>query len=290
MHSASASARASSSAKRQTPRQPGRRGPGLWLGLVAASALLSATALAQLPKPVRSPTAHALPRYAGYVRGWHLETEGKTAPVDRSGRPLLVLYSINTRDRVEMEAASDRGGFAASDLDRAAFVLREPSSGNEHPIEPRLVDLAYRLEVHFAAQEIRVISGYRTPRRRGGSNHGKGRALDVVVPGTSDAEVAQFARQLGFVGVGIYPTSGFVHLDVRDRSYFWSDASGPGRRNRARGILGDVAKDSDQKAFARGEHPTPPLLIRTDVDAALRALPASTSAEPDDEDDDDDGS
>ena len=54
----------------------------------------------------------------------------------------------------------------------------------------------------------------------------------------------------GFAGVGVYPTSGFVHVDVRDRSWFWIDKSGPGRKNRARGVLGDVAKRSDELAFA----------------------------------------
>jgi len=75
--------------------------------------------------------------------------------------------------------------------------------------------------------------------------------MDFIVPGAADAEVAAFARTLGFVGVGIYPVSGFVHVDVRDRSYFWSDASGPGRRNRERGILGDVARASDREAVTR---------------------------------------
>ena len=35
-----------------------------------------------------------------------------------------------------------------------------------------------------------------------------------MVPGVKDEEVAKYARQTGFVGVGIYPTSGFVHVDV----------------------------------------------------------------------------
>jgi len=109
--------------------------------------------------------------------------------------------------------------------------LREPASGNEHPIEPRLLDIVYRIQMHFSAQEIRVISGYRTPAAIAsghGSNHGRGRAIDVVVPGATDEDVAKLVREMGFMGVGIYPVSGFVHVDVRDRSYFWIDTSGPG--------------------------------------------------------------
>jgi hypothetical protein len=107
------------------------------------------------------------------------------------------------------------------------------------------------------------------------------------VPGAGDDEVATFARELGFVGVGIYPTSGFVHVDVRDRSYFWVDSSAPGRRNRERGILRDLAVRSDAAAADRGERGTAPFAIATDVDAALKNLRAHPAAEPDADEDDD---
>jgi uncharacterized protein YcbK (DUF882 family) len=211
--------------------------------------------------------------------------------LDENGRAKLVLVSLNTNDRVELSPFSERGGFAAKDLDRAAWTLREPSSGNAHPVEPRLLDLVYRIQTQFSAPEIRVISAYRTPHGRNASNHGRGRAIDIVVPGATDADVAKFARELGFVGVGIYPASGFVHVDVRDRSYFWVDASGPGRRNRERWILRDVATKSDAAATARGERGLAPFSIGDDVDEALKvwqSQPASAPA-PDDDDDSTDG-
>jgi uncharacterized protein YcbK (DUF882 family) len=205
--------------------------------------------------------------------------------VDDAGRALLILSALSTRERVGLRAASDHGGFAATDLDRAALLLREPSSGNAYPVDPRLVDIVYDLETHFQSREIRIISGYRTPRGRGGSNHGKGRAMDLVVPGTSDADVAVYARTLGFVGVGIYPTSGFVHIDVRDRSYFWSDWSAPGRRGRERGILGELAASSDKSALRRGAVPPLPAGMLFDVDAALRAR-GTGAVPPEDEEED----
>ncbi len=259
------------------------------LGLCLGSTL----ALAQTPQARSAHPATARVtgvRYTRAVRDWHTPTEGQERPVDAAGRPMLAIASLNTGDRVELRAAGDKGGFSATDLDRAAFVLREPSTGNEHPVEPRALDIVYRIQTHFSAQEIRVISGYRTPRRRGGSNHGKGRAIDLIVPGAPDAEVAKFAREQGFVGVGVYPTSGFVHVDVRDRSYFWVDKSGPGRRNRTRGILGDLAKSADEEALARGEHPLPPLVLGLSVDAALKARAAASGSDEDDDDDDPGGS
>jgi uncharacterized protein YcbK (DUF882 family) len=199
-----------------------------------------------------------------------------------------VLQALNHPDHAALTAKSERGGFSAPDLDHAAHVLREASTGNEHPIDPRVLDLVYRLEVHFQAPEIRIISGYRTPRHGSRSNHGKGRAIDLVVPGASDEDVARFAREQGFVGVGVYPVSGFVHIDVRERSFFWVDSSGPGKRNRTRGILADLAAQSDQKALARGERSVGPFNIGNDVDAILAHPPGHGPGPGVNEDDEDD--
>lgn len=205
---------------------------------------------------------------------------------------MLVVHSLNTRDKIAMRAANDHGGFGTRDLDKLAWVLREPSSGNRHPIDPALVDLIYKIQTHFHAQEIRVVSCYRTPHGANASNHGRGRAIDIVVPGSTDSEVAQFAREQGFVGVGLYPTSGFVHVDVRQRSYFRLDSSAPGHRNRERGVLGDLAKKSDAAAAARGEHGVPSLVLGS-VDATLKAnsaTAASNAAASTEEDEDADPS
>jgi uncharacterized protein YcbK (DUF882 family) len=241
------------------------------------------TASRVLAAPAKRPTA------VGASSIWHAAPPGKTAPLDAQGRPMLVLQALNFAERVSITANSERGGFSAEDLDHAAHVLRESRSGNEHPVDPRIVDLVYRVAVHFSAPEVRIISGYRTPRNGSHSNHGRGRAIDLVVPGTTDEEVARFAREQGFVGVGVYPASGFVHLDVRDRSYFWVDYSGPGKRNRTRGILADLAAKSDARALARGEHGVAPFVLSNDVDAALAATRAhspATSGGPAPEDDD----
>ena len=132
-----------------------------------------------------------------------------------------------------------------------------------------------------------MVSGYRVPKPGSHSNHGKGRAVDLVVPGVADEEVARYARDMGFVGVGVYPTSQFVHVDIRPRSYFWVDFSGPRMKNRERGILGDLAAKSDAAAAARGQAPIEPFGVATDVDAALRARGMASAAAGSDDDEDD---
>lgn len=243
-----------------------------------------ARALATPPAPPKKATAKNVPQNP--ARAWH-SAGGATAPKAANGLPLLVLHSLNTNDRTELAPYTKDGGFSAEDLDRASYVVREPRSGNRHPIEPHLIDLVYRLETHFNSPEIRVVSCYRTPSGKGRSNHGRGRAIDFIVPGATDEEVAKVARDFGFVGVGIYPTSGFIHMDVRDRSYFWVDRSGPGKRNRAKGILSDLAHKSDIAALARGEKPMAPFFIGTTIDSAISNAADATGHEDEDDDEDD---
>ncbi len=275
--------------------------------LTCATLALSAGALAQPPpstKGKHTPPVPALPpplatvnpksaTAAAYLSGkqplvgWHATS---TRPVarDAAGRPMLVLTTLNRGETLEVPALTDDGGFAAADLDRVAHELRA-ASGDEHPVDPRTLALAYRIETHFGVPELRVVSGYRVPKPGSRSNHGKGRAIDMVVPGVADEEVARFAREIGFVGVGVYPTSQFVHVDIRPRSYFWVDFSGPHMKNRERGILGDLAARSDAAATARGQAPIEPFGVATDVDAALRARGLSGAPAGADDDEDDDG-
>jgi uncharacterized protein YcbK (DUF882 family) len=276
----------------------------LTVAATCAVALVSTLAYGDAPKPLPplpKPTASVAakpappppkkPAPAGPVtasRGWHQATPGKTCPVDPSGRPQLVLQALNMPDHATLTAHGEHGGFSAEDLDKAAHVLRDPRTGNEHPVDPHTLDLVYRVAAHFNVQEVRIISGYRTPRPGTHSNHGNGRAIDCVFAGVSDEEVAKYARDEGFTGVGTYPVSGFVHLDVREHSYFWVDSSGPGKRNRTRGILGDVAAKSDARAVARGDHSPNPFGIGNDVDGALAASLHNAPVQTPDDDDEDD--
>jgi uncharacterized protein YcbK (DUF882 family) len=216
--------------------------------------------------------------------GWHAPST-KPVPRDASGRAMLTLRSINRGDALSIPAMSDDGGFAATDLDRMAHLLRA-SGGEEHPLDPRTLSLVYRIQTHFGAAEVVFVSGYRIPKPGSRSNHGKGRALDLIVPGVADAEVARFARDQGFVGVGVYPTSQFVHVDVRPRSYFWVDYSGPHTKNRESSIFGELAAQGDAAALARGQAPIEPFDVATDVDAALRArgMPVEATTTDDEED------
>jgi uncharacterized protein YcbK (DUF882 family) len=239
--------------------------------------------------------AVAMPRSAAvlaYMAG-HQGLVGLHAPstravdTDAAGRPMLAMTTVNRGESLAVPAAGDEGGFASVDLDRIAHLLRS-AGGEEHPVDPRTLALVYRIQQNFHVPELRVVSGYRVPKPGSHSNHGKGRAIDLIVPGVADEEVARFARGLGFVGVGVYPTSQFVHVDIRPRSYFWLDASGPHMKNKESCILPDIAAAGDAAATARGQSPIEPFIVTMDVDAALRARGVPLEpAPPDDEEDED---
>lgn len=222
------------------------------LGAVAVTFLAGWIGNAPIPpeKPRKGEPAPTC--YGDWVRLWHRRPE-KLPEQTAEGRPMFVLEIIHTKERIELTPTRDDGGFSQEDLDRASFALRDPGNDVQVPIDSRVLDLAYRLETHFSSRSLRIISAFRASSPR--SNHGKGRALDLVVPGAADQEVAQYAQSLGFVGVGLYPSSGFVHVDSRPRSYFWLDRSGPGQRTRAVPVLAKQAEASDRKALARGELP-----------------------------------
>jgi hypothetical protein len=151
-----------------------------------------------------------------------------------------------------LNALTDEGGFSEADRERADWVLRDPRTDEAFPIDLELLNVVYRIQRHFAAHSLRVISSYRTPSGKRTSRHGQGKALDIIVPGQTDKAVAEFAQTLGFCGVGLYTNSGFVHVDVRPDSHFWVDSSGPGQRARPRAIAKQRAQKSDRMAVEAG--------------------------------------
>ena len=92
-------------------------------------------------------------------------------------------------------------------------------------VDDELVEKLQCMRTYFAAP-ITINSGYRTPshnRTVGGSptsQHLLGKAADIVVRGKSPKVVAEFAKRIGFTGVGTYKN--FVHVDTRPTPSYWN--------------------------------------------------------------------
>jgi uncharacterized protein YcbK (DUF882 family) len=99
-------------------------------------------------------------------------------------------------------------------------------------VDPRLYEMLSRIQDHFDGRRVHLVSGFRFQRNEG-SRHYHASAMDIRIPGVSIRKIRKYADSLdtGGMGIGIYPKSGFVHVDFRapgEPSYRWTDRSGPG--------------------------------------------------------------
>jgi uncharacterized protein YcbK (DUF882 family) len=130
---------------------------------------------------------------------------------------------------------SDRRGKASPVALKSFEKLMRSGGGSTHPIDPRLVALVAIVSNHFGSRKLEVVSGFRpyTPTQHTAhSNHNVGRAIDFRVAGVPNEVLRDFCRTLKNVGVGYYPNSTFVHMDVREAPAFWIDYSKPGEAPR----------------------------------------------------------
>jgi hypothetical protein len=109
---------------------------------------------------------------------------------------------------------------------RDAFERIAGSQSEPHPLAVRLEQLIVKAAYHFKGARVLIVSAWRP----GAGRHTTGDALDFKLQGVRAAQLAAYLRGLPRAGVGVYthPRTQFVHLDVREPSYHWIDASPPG--------------------------------------------------------------
>jgi LysM repeat protein len=107
------------------------------------------------------------------------------------------------------------------------------AGGSHPPLPERLIRLLIEVSDTFGGRPLRLVSGYRTASYYQDSRHKVSSAIDFLVIGVPNAVVCEYLRELEDVGVGYYPNSSFVHLDVRDHSAYWVDYAGPGEPPRS---------------------------------------------------------
>ncbi len=173
-----------------------------------------------------------------------------------------VVSFIRIRPEIEMRLRLvDRGGRARrAAVRRLAPLMRERNSRHTHEPHRRLVQVLAQISDHFGGRPIYVISGFR---QAGGytretSRHTQGRAMDMRIRGVPIAAIRDYARTLDRVGVGFYPESRFVHVDVREERAYWVDTSAPGqapeyRRRQRDGTEGDDDDEEGDAAEAESE-------------------------------------
>ncbi|MEZ4472301.1 MAG: DUF882 domain-containing protein [bacterium] len=112
------------------------------------------------------------------------------------------------------------------------FLADDKHGGVDKRVPERLIWYLYLVGQQYDS-EIHVLSGYRS-KERSTSRHAHARAVDFRVPGVDPKQIWEALKRFDNVGLGWYPTSKFVHMDVREKSAYWIDDSGPGQRSRYR--------------------------------------------------------
>lgn len=111
-------------------------------------------------------------------------------------------------------------------LEAVKHVFRCLRTQSEHDVSPRLLALLARIAKE-AGRDLELVSGYRAPLyARDHSFHVRGEAADIRIPGMTTMELKGLVLALDTPGVGYYPTSKMIHVDVRETRYRWTDWSG----------------------------------------------------------------
>lgn len=137
----------------------------------------------------------------------------------------LSLLNLHTGERLST-TFFERGAYVPQAMAALDHLLRDFRTGDTHVMAPDLLDLVSVLAITLApGEEVHVISGYRSPKTNAalrahsdgvaaGSLHMRGLAMDIRLPGIGLGSLRDSALALARGGVGFYPASNFVHVDV----------------------------------------------------------------------------
>ena len=133
------------------------------------------------------------------------------------------------------------------------FACKDGSDKILH--DTKLSELSEKIRQHTG----KAISAYRTityNKKVGGatnSQHTKGTAADVIVSGVDPLEIAKIAEfYMGPTGgIGYYPFSKFVHIDVRESMSRWQEQKNKKTVTRNRFDTTGIKKEEIEKAMPK---------------------------------------
>ena len=198
----------------------------LELGLFAGAAVVApGAALAKAHR--RAAMHHAAARHgaAGHAGG-RLIQASRNAPLPDPALPRrLAVYNLHTDEHIDA-VYWERGAYVPDALDAVNHVLRDFRTGEVRVIEPRLLDVLSDLHAATEARgPFQLISGYRSAQTNQmlreqsaevaqQSFHVQGKAMDLYLDDIDLARLRGAAMDLSRGGVGYYPQSKFIHVDV----------------------------------------------------------------------------
>jgi uncharacterized protein YcbK (DUF882 family) len=147
------------------------------------------------------------------------------APVAEAAPKWVSLYNLHTDEKLQA-VYWENGTYVPDALDALNNVLRDHRTGEVAPMNVKLFDML--TDIHSKTETkaaFQVISGYRSPAsnallsERSGevakhSLHMDGKAMDIYLDDVALDRLRAVALDLKRGGVGYYPDSKFVHVDV----------------------------------------------------------------------------
>jgi uncharacterized protein YcbK (DUF882 family) len=160
------------------------------------------------------------------LRPTPVETFASNAAQGAAVEPRWIhLRNIHTDEKLEA-VYWDKGEYVPDAVQALNKVLRDYRNDETHPMDTGLYDILDQIRAKTQSKSpFQIISGYRSPAtnkllsERSGevakrSLHMDGKAMDVFLEDVDLRYVRAAALELGMGGVGYYPTSNFVHVDV----------------------------------------------------------------------------
>ena len=152
-------------------------------------------------------------------------------PVINPSEKAVALYNTHTGESINA-VYWFRGHYLPEAMSAVDRVLRDHRTDEIKPIDPQLLDLLHAISGELdCSHPFYVISAYRSPttnaflrfmsrRVAEHSLHMDGKAIDLRIPGWASHAVRRAAMELRMGGVGYYPRSNFVHVDVGPVRYW----------------------------------------------------------------------
>lgn len=137
----------------------------------------------------------------------------------------LLFHHLHTNEKLSIDYFSNNH-YLSESLAEINYFLRDFRTGEEHSIDPKLLDILYQVQQKTGSRgKFEVISGFRSPatneKLRNKSNgvakrslHMLGKAIDIRLTDVNISAVRNAATSLKSGGVGFYGRSNFVHLDT----------------------------------------------------------------------------
>jgi uncharacterized protein YcbK (DUF882 family) len=165
------------------------------------------------------------------------------------------LRAENLATELRVNIYKEDGSLDEAALAKLDELFRCKSTGEVRAVRSELYEQLSRIYDHFGGKRVDLVSGFRFA-ERSSSRHFHASAMDIRIAGVSIREMYAYAESLdgGNMGIGLYPTSGFIHVDFRaqgEPSYRWTDLSGPGSGKKSKKTKKKKKKSTNRTQPAR---------------------------------------